>query len=95
AFSARFPAATPWPAEIRNKLTYVLVGLERWPDALGQLRLIGPYATSFPWDRLSDDPLALFLKVRSDVVGRCPAGSAPVPRDPRSERGGRAGSGDH
>ncbi|MFJ9727178.1 hypothetical protein ACIRP3_30915 [Streptomyces sp. NPDC101209] len=95
AFSARFPAATPWPAEIRNKLTYVLVGLERWPDALGQLRLIGPYATSFPWDHLSDDPLALFLKVRSDVVGRCPAGSVPVPRDPRSERGGRAGSGDH
>ncbi|RZU25405.1 hypothetical protein [Streptomyces sp. BK239] len=66
--SARFPAADPWTAEIRNLLTYVLVRLGRRDDALAQLRLIGPYATSFPWGRLSDDPLGHFLAVREGVV---------------------------
>ncbi len=67
ALSARFPVADLWPAEIRNKLTYVLVRLGRWRDALEQLRLIGPYATSFPWGRFSDDPLGRFLEVREEV----------------------------
>ncbi|MFJ7072620.1 hypothetical protein [Streptomyces sp. NPDC098781] len=79
--SARFPASDLWPAAIRNKLTYVLVRLGRWEDALGQLRLIGPYATSFPWSRGSDDPLAHFLEVREEVRLR----TAGV------ERGGRGG----
>lgn len=57
----------PWPAEVRNLLTYVLIRLERWTDALDQLRLIGPYATSFPWDRISDDPLGQFLEIRDGV----------------------------
>ena len=30
ALSAAYPAADPWPAEIRNLLTYVLVRLDRW-----------------------------------------------------------------
>ncbi|GAA3790799.1 hypothetical protein GCM10022403_026180 [Streptomyces coacervatus] len=94
ALSARFPAADPWPAEIRNKLMYVLVRLDRWQESLTELHQIGPYATSFPWDRLSDDPLALFLKVRSDILA-CTAGLVPPPRHPRSERAGRARSGDH
>ncbi|WP_328482484.1 hypothetical protein OHS71_30200 [Streptomyces sp. NBC_00377] len=67
ALSARFPSVDPWPAEIRNVLTYVLVRLGRRDDALAQLRLIGPYATSFPWGRLSDDPLGHFLAVREEV----------------------------
>ncbi|MDH6216361.1 hypothetical protein [Streptomyces pseudovenezuelae] len=92
ALSARFPAARPWPAELRNKLMYVLVRLERWDDAYAQLRLIGPYATSFPWERQSDDPLALFLKTRDDIRS---AVVSSLPRHPRSERGGRARSGDH
>ncbi|MFJ8196095.1 hypothetical protein [Streptomyces sp. NPDC096152] len=92
ALSARFPAADPWPAEIRNLLGYVLARLGRQEDARLQLRLVGPYATSFPWDRVSDDPLGLFLKVRDDV------GAAPLarpPRHPRNEHGGRVRSGDH
>jgi hypothetical protein len=68
ALSARFPAADPWPAEIRNKLMCVLVTLDRRQDALAQLRLIGPYATSFPWDRLSDDPLGHFLRLRAELL---------------------------
>ncbi|WDF37413.1 hypothetical protein PBV52_11720 [Streptomyces sp. T12] len=95
--SARFPAADLWPAAIRNKLTYVLVRLGRWEDALEQLRLIGPYATSFPWIRFSDDPLGRFLEVRDEVRQR--TASAP-PRSasaghPRSGRAGRVHSGDH
>ncbi|MFD3500238.1 hypothetical protein ACFWWT_15535 [Streptomyces sp. NPDC058676] len=89
ALSARFPAADPWPAEVRNKLMYLLVRLERWTDAEEQLRLIGPYVTSFPWDRFSDDPLVRFLEIREEVRRNTAA------RHPRSEHGGRVRSGDH
>ncbi|MFJ1970732.1 hypothetical protein ACIO93_18850 [Streptomyces sp. NPDC087903] len=92
SLSFRLPAADPWPAEIRNKLLYVLIRLDRREDALDQLRLIGPYATSFPWNRLSDDPLSEFLRVRDDVRT---APLAQPPGHPRSGRGGRAHSGDH
>ncbi|MFF7390398.1 hypothetical protein ACFZAE_18425 [Streptomyces scabiei] len=67
ALSAEYGPGDPWPAEVRNLLTYVLVRLERWSDALAQLRAIGPYATSFPWDRVSDDPLGQFLQLRDGV----------------------------
>ncbi|MFE0673840.1 hypothetical protein [Streptomyces sp. NPDC058867] len=76
ALSALLPAADPWPAELRNLLTYVLVRLERSSDALEQLRLTGPYATSFPWDRFSDDPLGHCLRVRAEL--RQPSGR-PIP----------------
>ncbi|KKD04348.1 hypothetical protein [Streptomyces sp. WM6386] len=89
ALSARFPAADPWPAEMRNKLTYVLSRLGRWTDALEQVRLIGPYATSFPWDQLSDDPLGRFLELREEVRRHAASGH------PRSGHAGRAHSGDH
>ncbi|MFI1361620.1 hypothetical protein [Streptomyces griseochromogenes] len=99
ALSARFPAADPWPAETRNKLLYVLLRLERWDDARAQLRLIGPYATSFPWDRISDDPLGLFLRLREELLngtgGPGLEGLLPAPPRPRSGRGGHARSGDH
>ncbi|MFI5682625.1 hypothetical protein [Streptomyces sp. NPDC051636] len=99
ALSDRFPAADPWPAEIRNKLVYVLVRLERWEDARTQLRLIGPYATSFPWDRLSDDPLGAFLRLREELLTAAPrtarTGLVPTPLRPRSEHRGHARSGDH
>ncbi|MEU6066586.1 MULTISPECIES: hypothetical protein [Streptomyces] len=99
ALSARFPAADPWPAEIRNKLTYVLVTLGRRQDALAQLRLIGPYATSFPWDRLSDDPLGHFLRLRAELLTTVrPAPQKrliPGPRRPRTGHGGHAHAGDH
>lgn len=91
ALSARFPAADPWPAEVRNKLTYVLVRLDRWEDARTQLRLIGPYATSFPWDRVSDDPLGHFLRLREELF----TGLIPAPLRPRSEYPGHARAGDH
>ena len=58
--SGDYAAGDPWPAEVRNLLTYVLVGRGRWADALEQFRLIGPYATSFPWtsvDRRSAGPV--------------------------------------
>ncbi|MER5405111.1 hypothetical protein [Streptomyces sp. NPDC002769] len=92
AVSATYGPADPWPAEVRNLLTYVLIRLERWTDALEQLRLIGPYATSFPWDRVSDDPLGQFLELRDGV--RLEVASR-MPVHPRSEHGGRAPSGDH
>jgi hypothetical protein len=88
--SARFPVADPWPAEVRNKLMYVLVRLERWQEALTEAHRIGPYATSFPWGRLADDPLAFFLKVRADLRARAQASG-----HPQSERAGRSRSGDH
>ncbi|MFF7749927.1 hypothetical protein ACFZCP_11825 [Streptomyces sp. NPDC007971] len=99
ALSGRFPAADPWPAEIRNKLVYVLLRLERWDDARAQLRLIGPYATSFPWDRVSEDPLSLFLGLREGLLkgtGRPdPDVLPPAPPRPRSEHRGHARAGDH
>jgi hypothetical protein len=65
--SGCYPAADPWPAEARNLLAYVLVRRGRWADALEQFRMIGPYATSFPWTRFSDDPLRDFLETREGV----------------------------
>ncbi|MFJ6660153.1 hypothetical protein ACIQNG_27940 [Streptomyces sp. NPDC091377] len=80
--SARFAAADPWPAEIRNVLAHVLIRLDRRADALEQFRLIGPYATSFPWDRVSDDPLGLFLLARREL--------RTLPVLPSGGHGGRA-----
>jgi hypothetical protein len=105
--SAAYAAADPWPAEVRNVLVYVLVRLERWEDALAQLHRIGPYATTFPWDRVSDDPLGQFLELRDGIRlevaarrplhGGRPPGHPPVPASahPRSEHGGRDHSDDH
>ncbi|MEV6111904.1 hypothetical protein AB0L59_05130 [Streptomyces sp. NPDC052109] len=99
ALSARFAAADPWPAQIRNKLLYVLLRLERWEDARAQLRLIGPYATSFPWDRFSDDPLGHFLRLREHLLTPgprpVPAGLMTWPPAPLGEHGGHADAGDH
>ncbi|WP_309094038.1 hypothetical protein [Streptomyces sp.] len=92
ALSPLLPAADPWPARMRNLLIYVLVRLERWPDAAEQLRLNGPYATSFPWEEGSDDPLGHFLAVRDEI--RSAAAGQPSGH-PRSERGGRDRTGDH
>ncbi|MDN3020878.1 hypothetical protein [Streptomyces sp. S.PB5] len=89
ALSARFPAADPWPAKLRNKLAYVLSRLHRWPDALEQMRLIGPYATSFPWEQLSDDPLGCFLELREEIRLHAASGHPP------GGHSGRALSGDH
>lgn len=69
ALSARFAPGDLWPAPVRNLLAYVLVRLGRRADALEQFRLIGPHATSAPWDRATDDPLGHFLRVRHDVGG--------------------------
>ncbi|MEU2058774.1 hypothetical protein [Streptomyces sp. NPDC013455] len=97
--SARFPAADPWPAEVRNKLLYVLLRLDRWADARAQLRLIGPYATSFPWDRFSEDPLGHFLRLREhlETAGPLPspAGLLPPPGNPLGGHGGHVCSADH
>ncbi|GAA4007398.1 hypothetical protein GCM10022384_61810 [Streptomyces marokkonensis] len=100
ALSAARPAADPWPAELRNLLAYVLVRLERHQDAAEQLRLTGPYVTSFPWgrdgDRAADDPLGRFLQVRADVRAAVASARATAgPGHPRSGHGGRVRSGDH
>lgn len=99
AVSATYSAADAWPAEVRNLLTYVLIRLERWQDALDQLRLIGPYATSFPWDQVSDDPLGQFLElrdgVRLEVAAGLPLGRPEPDPHPGSGHDGRARSGDH
>ncbi|MGV4982715.1 hypothetical protein ACVB8X_16795 [Streptomyces sp. NRAIS4] len=97
--SGRFPAADPWPAQVRNKLLYVLMCLDRWEDARAQLRLIGPYATSFPWDRFSGDPLGHFLRLREHLLTPgprpVPAGLLTWPCAPLGEHGGHADAGDH
>ncbi|WP_455354386.1 hypothetical protein [Streptomyces sp. SYSU K217416] len=82
ALSAQYVAGDPWPAEVRNVLAYVLLARQRWAEASKQFRLIGPYATSFPWDVFTDDPLGRFLAVRDAVRSRT-APQVPV--------GGRAG----
>ncbi|MGW4566419.1 hypothetical protein ACWEN3_29815, partial [Streptomyces sp. NPDC004561] len=99
ALSARFAAADPWPAEVRNKLLYVLLRLDRREDARAQLTLIGPYATSFPWDRFSDDPLGHFLGLREHLLS---AGAAPAPAglptaraEPLGGHRGHVRAGDH
>ncbi|MFE1288102.1 hypothetical protein [Streptomyces sp. NPDC058751] len=81
--SAAYAAADPWPAEVRNLLAYVLVRLERWQDALEQVRLIGPYVTSFPWAEASDDPLGRYLELRDEVRVRAASGLSPRGRGPR------------
>ncbi|MYQ43558.1 hypothetical protein GTW40_00475, partial [Streptomyces sp. SID4985] len=97
--SGRFPAADPWPAEVRNKLLFVLLRLERWDDARAQAALIGPYATSFPWTRVSDDPLGHFVRVREALLAGGPAaalaGLIPTPRRPDGGPQGSGGAHDH
>ncbi|GGW32385.1 hypothetical protein [Streptomyces xantholiticus] len=62
--SGEYGPGDPWPAEVRNLLAYVLVARGRWDEALAQFRLIGPYATSFPWSSVTEDPLGRFLQTR-------------------------------
>lgn len=88
--SARYPPGDPWPAELRNTLAYVLVRRGRWAAALDQFRLIGPYATSFPWSLGGGDPLAGFLDARRRV-GLAVGGAAVPVRG----RAGRPRPGDH
>ncbi|MDG9715311.1 hypothetical protein [Streptomyces sp. DH24] len=96
ALSAVSGPADPWTAGFRNLLAYVLVRLDRYRDALEEFRLTGPYATSFPWDRDTDDPLGRFLQVRGDVRA---AVAATLPATgfgpPHGERGGRVGPAEH
>ncbi len=87
--SADYGAGDPWPAEVRNLTVYVLLGRGRWEAALEQFRLIGPYATSFPWTYFSDDPLSQFLDARDGV--RLQLASM----RPLRTRAGRSGSADH
>ncbi|QKW05964.1 hypothetical protein HUT18_05700 [Streptomyces sp. NA04227] len=81
--SATFPPHDPWPAEVRNVLVCVLAHLGRHDDALEQLRLIGPYACSFPWNHYAEDPLGHFLGVRAAVVTAQARGRAPLRKGER------------
>ncbi|AWL37890.1 MULTISPECIES: hypothetical protein [unclassified Streptomyces] len=83
--SSGFPAGDPWPAEVRNLLACVLAARGRTHEALEQFRLIGPYATSFPWASVADDALGGFLDTRASVRLRV-ASSTPLR--------GRAGHGE-
>ncbi|WP_328401735.1 hypothetical protein OHS70_27895 [Streptomyces sp. NBC_00390] len=87
--SGDYAAGDAWPAEVRNLLAYVLVARGRWADALEQFRLIGPYATSFPWMSVTDDPLGQFLQARDGVRIEVAAGM------PLRGRGGRSTLGEH
>ncbi|MFD4118990.1 hypothetical protein ACFWSJ_36805 [Streptomyces niveus] len=82
--SSMYAVGDPWPAEVRNLLAYVLVGRHRWDEALEQFRLIGPYATSFPWTSLTDDPLGQFLETRDGVRLQVASG---MPLWNRTDRG--------
>ncbi|MCZ4636132.1 hypothetical protein O3S69_19040, partial [Streptomyces rubrogriseus] len=67
--------------------------------AAEQLRLTGPYVTSFPWDRDTDDPLGGFLRVRADVRAHpgeaAAATGTAAPGRPRNGYGERVRPGDH
>ncbi|MGW2019310.1 hypothetical protein [Streptomyces sp. NPDC001927] len=89
ALSAAYPEGDPWPAEVRNLLVYVLVRRGRWEEAFEEFRKIGPYATSFPWALVGDDPLQGFLETR-DAVRAEVARTMPL-REPG--RGGNGGVG--
>ncbi|UYQ61595.1 hypothetical protein [Streptomyces peucetius] len=65
--SHEYGPGDPWPAEMRNLLAYVLMARGRWEEALTQFRLIGPYATSFPWSSVTEDPLDRFLRTRDSA----------------------------
>ncbi|MGV9310886.1 hypothetical protein ACWDR0_01660 [Streptomyces sp. NPDC003691] len=86
--SAGHPPADPGPAEVRNLTVSVLLRRGRWESALEQFRLIGPYATSFPWTYFSDDPLGRFLKAREGVRHRL-ASAMPLRAAPGWARTGR------
>jgi hypothetical protein len=88
AVSAQYDAGDPWPSEVRNLLTYVLMGRGRWTAALEQFRLVGPYASSFPWNCFTDDPLGQFLETRDAV--RIQVASA-MPLMGRADRRGAHG----
>ncbi|MFJ2742282.1 hypothetical protein ACIO3O_21770 [Streptomyces sp. NPDC087440] len=81
--SAEYTPGDPWAAEVRNLLAYVLVCRERWADAVEQFRMIGPYATSFPWAWLTEDPLGRFLELRD--TARSLAGEGPAPEAGRTK----------
>ncbi|MFJ3642188.1 hypothetical protein ACIPRD_20840 [Streptomyces sp. NPDC090108] len=99
ALSGRLPAADPRAAEFRNQLLYVLLRLERWEDARAQLPLIGPYATSSPWSRMSEDALGLFLGLRESLRGQAPKAAVarllPAPPRPGGDLRGRGTAPDH
>ena len=88
ALSAGFPAGDPWSAEVRNLLAYVLVAGGRADDALDQFRLIGPYATSFPWASVTGEALGGFLDARADTRLRV---ASSTPWRARPEHSGRRG----
>ncbi|MEU0129023.1 MULTISPECIES: hypothetical protein [unclassified Streptomyces] len=88
ALSAGFPAGDPWSAEVRNLLAYVLVAGGRADDALDQFRLIGPYATSFPWASVTGEALGGFLDARADTRLRV---ASSTPWRVRPEHSGRRG----
>ncbi|MGW7366318.1 hypothetical protein ACWGI8_23495 [Streptomyces sp. NPDC054841] len=102
ALSERYREADPWPAEVRNLLVYVLIARGRWAEALEQFRTIGPCATSFPWNCLTDDPLGQFLEARDGVRIEV-ASSVPIRRGRRigqvrtghGRAAGRSPSGGH
>lgn len=83
ALSLEYASGDPWPAEVRNLLAYVLVARGRWDEALAQFRLIGPYATSFPWSSVTEDPLGRFLqardRARTQVASATPLRARPGP----------------
>ncbi|MFI8004394.1 hypothetical protein [Streptomyces sp. NPDC086010] len=89
--SAAFPAGDPWPAEVRNLLAYVLVARGRTTEALEQFRLIGPYATSFPWASVAGEALGGFLDARADVRLRAASSGYARYSRRRPEHSGRRG----
>ncbi|WP_181957410.1 hypothetical protein [Streptomyces paludis] len=89
--SAGYAAGVPCPAEVRNLLAYVLAERGRWTAALDQFRLTGPYATSFPWICLTDDPLGRFLETRDGVRIQVASAGPARGRTDRAERGASRG----
>ncbi|MFG2431316.1 hypothetical protein [Streptomyces sp. NPDC048590] len=87
-FSARFPVADPWPAEVRNLLACVLVARGRTDEAMEEFRRIGPYATSFPWAGMTGEALGGFLAARADVRARVASATAVRGRPEHSGRRG-------
>ncbi|MFI1729561.1 hypothetical protein ACH40E_10045 [Streptomyces acidicola] len=90
--SAAAEDAPHHPVPWRIALDHARGGLLR-QDALAQLRMIGPYATSFTRDRMSDDPLCQLLELRygvrlevaSGIPQRSRSAAAPCPRSEHTD----------
>jgi hypothetical protein len=66
---AAAPADHPRLREVRLLLTWYLVRLHRYPEALEQFRLVDGFVGAFPWN-YQPDPAKAYIEARDETVRR-------------------------